>query len=177
MVHLIHHVLKPASDSPTLDHFHRNRWTNSPEYAAATIGLGRLSKVARLSENNCRLNIRTVVKKLALEEIAAENSRAGIGKTYRVYSYGPVLARRRAAGMEWVIRTKGLADCARLSTLRKEPANPTSNSARSRAPRGKSGRRSTMRRRSSTKISFLPAGRFLWRGGCRPGRRAQPDRR
>src|SRR5206468_4077527 len=33
MVHLIHHVLKPASDSPTLDHFHRNRWTNSPEYA------------------------------------------------------------------------------------------------------------------------------------------------
>src|SRR4051812_36500969 len=33
MVHLLHHVLKPASDSPTLDHFHRNRWTNSPDYA------------------------------------------------------------------------------------------------------------------------------------------------
>ena len=33
MVHLLHDVLKPASDSPTLDHFHRNRWTNSPEYA------------------------------------------------------------------------------------------------------------------------------------------------
>src|SRR3954470_11441588 len=37
MVHLIHHVLKPASDSPTLDHFHRNRWTNSPEYAGAAL--------------------------------------------------------------------------------------------------------------------------------------------
>jgi heat shock protein HspQ len=33
MVHLLHHVLKPASDSPTLDHFRRNQWTNSPEYA------------------------------------------------------------------------------------------------------------------------------------------------
>ena len=31
MVHVPHHVLKPALDSPTLDHFHRNRWTNSPE--------------------------------------------------------------------------------------------------------------------------------------------------
>src|SRR6476659_9137661 len=35
MVHLLHdvHVHQLASDSPTLDHFHRNQWTNSPEYA------------------------------------------------------------------------------------------------------------------------------------------------
>jgi len=74
-----------------------------------TMGLGRLSKAARLSENNCRLNIRSLVKKLALEEIGAEDSRAGIGKTYKVYAYSAILARRRAAGMEWVIRTKGVA--------------------------------------------------------------------
>jgi hypothetical protein len=37
MVHLLRHVLKPASVSPTLDHFHRNQWTNSPEYAAALL--------------------------------------------------------------------------------------------------------------------------------------------
>lgn len=73
-----------------------------------TMGLGRLSKGARLSENNCRLNIRSLVKKLAVEEIGAEDSRAGIGKTYRVYSYTAILLRRRAAGMEWVIRTKGV---------------------------------------------------------------------
>lgn len=73
------------------------------------MGLGRLSKVARLSENNCRLNIRTLVKKLALEEIGAEDSRARIGKTYKVYAYAAILSRRRAAGMEWVIRTKGVA--------------------------------------------------------------------
>lgn len=73
-----------------------------------TMGLGRLSKAARLSENNCRLNIRSLVRKLALEEIAEENSRAGIGKTYRIYSYTSILARRRVAGLEWVIRTKGV---------------------------------------------------------------------
>src|SRR5215471_2388515 len=33
MVHLAHHNSKSAPASPTLDHFHRNRWTNSPEYA------------------------------------------------------------------------------------------------------------------------------------------------
>jgi len=33
MVHLAHHDFKSAPASPTLDHFHRNRWTNSPEYA------------------------------------------------------------------------------------------------------------------------------------------------
>jgi hypothetical protein len=72
------------------------------------MGLGRLSKVARLTEHNCRLNIRSLTLKLALEEIGIENSRAGIGKTYRVHSYTTILERRRAAGMEWVIRTKGV---------------------------------------------------------------------
>src|SRR5262249_43696699 len=33
MVHLAHHDFKSARASPRLDHFHRNRWTNSPEYA------------------------------------------------------------------------------------------------------------------------------------------------
>ena len=73
-----------------------------------TMGLGRLSKVARLSENNCRLNIRSLKKKLALAEVGLEDSRAGIGKTYKIYSYTAILAQRRSAGLEWVIRTKGV---------------------------------------------------------------------
>jgi hypothetical protein len=92
-----------------------------------TIGLGRLSRAARLSENNCRLNIRTLVKKLAIEEIGAENSREGIGKTYRIYSYSAILERRRAAGLEWVIRTKGVAfvDPRSGEVLRQESGPPT----------------------------------------------------
>jgi hypothetical protein len=73
-----------------------------------TMGLGRLSRIARLSENNCRLNIRGLARKLAVEEIHSEVSATGTGKTYRVYSYGDILQRRKAAGMEWVIRTKGV---------------------------------------------------------------------
>jgi hypothetical protein len=38
MVHLTHHDSKSAPASPMLDHFHRNRWTNSPEYATEIIG-------------------------------------------------------------------------------------------------------------------------------------------
>jgi len=96
-----------------------------------TMGLGRLSKAARLSENNCRLNIRSLVQKLALEEIGAENSRAGIGKTYRVYSYVTILTRRRAAGLEWVVRTKGVkfVDQSIKSVPPTESVSPT-------APRG-----------------------------------------
>jgi hypothetical protein len=83
--------------------------TPQPDGSRTVImGLGRLSKVARLSENNCRLNIRSLTLKLALEETGAENSRAGIGKTYRVFNYTTILERRRATGMEWVIRTKGV---------------------------------------------------------------------
>ena len=74
-----------------------------------TIGFGRLSRIARLSENNCRLNARSLVRKLAIEEIGEENSRASIGKTYRVFSYSAILQRRKAAGLEWVLRTKGVA--------------------------------------------------------------------
>jgi hypothetical protein len=37
MVHLLHHVLNLRQNSPTLDHFHRNQWTNSPEYAVVSI--------------------------------------------------------------------------------------------------------------------------------------------
>ena len=40
MVHLTHHDSKSAPASPTLDHFHRNQWTNSPEYAPGTAFFG-----------------------------------------------------------------------------------------------------------------------------------------
>jgi hypothetical protein len=33
VVHFRHDVLTPASGSSTLDRFHRNGWTTSPEYA------------------------------------------------------------------------------------------------------------------------------------------------
>jgi hypothetical protein len=54
------------------------------------------------------LNVRSLIDKLAVEEIRAENCSSMEGKTYKVYSYSAILDRRRAAGMLYVIRTKGV---------------------------------------------------------------------
>jgi hypothetical protein len=56
---------------------------------------------------NTLLNIRSLTLKLALEEIGAENSRAGIGKTYRVFNYTTILERRRATGVTGGSAAKG----------------------------------------------------------------------
>ena len=49
MVHLTHHDFKSAKASPTLDHFHRNRWTNSPEYAASVGASSLVPEVTGIS--------------------------------------------------------------------------------------------------------------------------------
>jgi hypothetical protein len=87
-------------------------WDNAKptddETRLISIGFGRLSKLSRLSENNCRQNVRSLIRKLALEELKPEHSALGVGKTYKVFGYASILARRKAAGMTWVIRTKGV---------------------------------------------------------------------
>lgn len=71
-----------------------------------TIGYRTLSDLCGLSVNNCKANLQTLRRKLAIEEIAAATrSRA---TTYLVYSYQAILRRRRQAGMTHVIKTKGV---------------------------------------------------------------------
>lgn len=73
-----------------------------------TMGFGAMSHLARLSLNNCRQNIRSLIHKLAVEEIRAEMCSEKIGKTYLIYNQPAILRRRRNAGLEWIIRTKGV---------------------------------------------------------------------
>jgi hypothetical protein len=73
-----------------------------------TIGYDKLAKFCRLNEKSVRGNIRSLVQKLAIEVIGAENSAIKQGKTYRVYGFQTVLERRKTAGLEWVIRNKGV---------------------------------------------------------------------
>ena len=73
------------------------------------MGFGAMSKLARLSLNNCRLNIRSLIHKLAIEEIRSEDCEKKVGKTYLVYNAAIIMRRRKAAGFEWVVRTKGVA--------------------------------------------------------------------
>jgi hypothetical protein len=87
-------------------------WERARHYNAdcrvITMGFGSMSHIARLSLNNCRQNVRSLIRKLALEELCAEKCDEKIGKTYLIYNPQTILRRRKAAGLEWVIRTKGV---------------------------------------------------------------------
>jgi hypothetical protein len=80
----------------------------SKETRLVTIGWKAMSKLARLTPRNTRRNCETLIEKLAIEQLSGENSRESIGRTYRLFSYKLILERRRAAGMEWVTRSRGV---------------------------------------------------------------------
>ncbi len=67
-----------------------------------------MSHLVRLSLNNCRLNVRSLIRKLAMEEHREELCPQGVGKTYLIYAPEEILRRRIAAGLEWVVRTRGV---------------------------------------------------------------------
>jgi hypothetical protein len=78
------------------------------ETRLCVMGYGEMSKRVRLSFNNTKAACRRLIAKRTIEEVAREVSDKRQGKTYRVFSYRAILERRRAAGLEWVIRNKGV---------------------------------------------------------------------
>ena len=74
-----------------------------------TIGMGALSRLARMHSSNVRKNLRGLVEKLSLEIIAEEISGAHQGKTYRVFSFRGIMENRRQAGLEWIVKSKGVS--------------------------------------------------------------------
>lgn len=85
-------------------------WANSDPYSAdcrsAAIGYRTLSEACRLSVNNCKANLRALVQKLAIEELAGHSYTHS--KTYLVYNGPAILRRRKAAGMTHYIKTRGV---------------------------------------------------------------------
>jgi hypothetical protein len=72
------------------------------------IGYGGMQSLCGLDKSNCKDNILSLIKKLAIEVMSGFDIRRNEGNTYRVFSYGMILKRRKAAGMEWVIRSRGV---------------------------------------------------------------------
>jgi len=72
------------------------------------IGYAELANKARMHKANVRLNLANLMAKLAIEQSGDFNSRDMIAKAYRVLSYKEILERRRAAGLEYVIRQKNV---------------------------------------------------------------------
>lgn len=69
-----------------------------------TIGFGAMARVVRLSESNARINVRSLIAKLAIEELGDYNCERSVGRTYRILNYTEILKRRREAGLVWYMR-------------------------------------------------------------------------
>jgi hypothetical protein len=67
-----------------------------------------MQDLCRLDKTNCKKNVQSLIGKLAVEVVTAYDVRRNIGNTYRVYSPEAILRRRRAAGLEYVLRTSGV---------------------------------------------------------------------
>ncbi len=72
------------------------------------IGYAELSQKSRMHRSNIRINIAGLRAKLAIEVLDEHNSRDVMPRLYRLYSYKEILERRRAAGLEYVIRKKSV---------------------------------------------------------------------
>jgi hypothetical protein len=69
-----------------------------------TIGFGAMARMVRLSESNARINVRSLIAKLAIEEFGDYNCEKSLGRTYRIFNYSEILKRRREAGLLWYMR-------------------------------------------------------------------------
>jgi hypothetical protein len=71
-----------------------------------TIGLRTLADLSRMAYSNCKANVRSLVAKLALDELPGFSYTDG--RTYIIYGREEILRRRQAAGLTHVLRTRGV---------------------------------------------------------------------
>lgn len=67
-----------------------------------------MSQLCRMTPKNCKINTQRLIRKLALEVLSPYNTPESIGTTYRIFSNEAILRRRREAGLEWVVRSRGV---------------------------------------------------------------------
>jgi hypothetical protein len=80
----------------------------SAEARTIVIGWRGMSQLCRMTPKNCKINAQRLMRKLALEVLSPYNTPESIGTTYRIYSDQAIFERRRAAGFEWVVRSRGV---------------------------------------------------------------------
>ena len=80
----------------------------SADSRTITIGWRGMSQLCRMTPKNCKINTQRLIRKLALQVLSPYNTPESIGTTYRVYSDSAILERRREAGLEWVVRSRGV---------------------------------------------------------------------
>jgi hypothetical protein len=72
-----------------------------------TIGLRTLAELSRMAYSNCKANVRSLIAKLAIDELPGFSYTDG--RTYVIHPNSEILRRRKAAGLTHVLRTRGVA--------------------------------------------------------------------
>jgi hypothetical protein len=78
----------------------------TPDTRLIRIGYGGLQSLCGLDKTNCKDNIQSLIRKLAVEVVSPFSVQRNQGNVYRIFSSNAILKRRKAAGMEWVIRNR-----------------------------------------------------------------------
>jgi hypothetical protein len=72
------------------------------------VSLVELGRHIAMHETNVRVNVRNLIDQLAVEQIRSEDKKQQSAREYRVYTFKQILERRRAAGLEWVVKGRGV---------------------------------------------------------------------
>jgi len=72
------------------------------------IGYAELSNKARMHRSNVRINIASLCAKLSISILDEHVSRDVMPRLYKLYSFREILDRRKAAGLEYIIRKKSV---------------------------------------------------------------------
>jgi hypothetical protein len=75
------------------------------------VGAAELGYKVNMAKKNVRQNISRLFEKLALEIVEDFETMNSQARLYRVFSYKQILERRRASGLEYVLRNKGVVFC------------------------------------------------------------------
>lgn len=110
------HYCLTARDGHSLaeENLYQSLWNSpaareeTPETRLIAIGWDVMAALARTTPRLARENCFRLIEKLALERVAPPDPDRRIGTTYRVYAAEAVLARRRGAGKNWVVRNRGV---------------------------------------------------------------------
>lgn len=81
------------------------------------MGAADVGYKVNMAKKNVRQNISKLFEKLAIEILEDFETISSQPRLYRVYSYKQILERRRAAGLDFILRNKGVMFCSRDGTV------------------------------------------------------------
>lgn len=80
----------------------------SLDFRYSSISLKQLSERVRMDAKSTQALLRRLVDKLAIELAAERDNHRQTARVWKVWSQAAILERRRRAGLEWIIRNKGI---------------------------------------------------------------------